>query len=121
MKTQPYLFQRTQRLLKQADFKYVFDKPEKSKDEYFTVLARVNALTHARLGVIVSKKRLKYAVARNRIKRLVRDSFRRHQHILLNKDFVVLAKDKVMQVNNHSILQSLATHWQNLSRPCENS
>ena len=121
MKTRRYLFQRAQRLLKQVDFKYVFDKPEKSRDKYFTVLARPNALVYARLGVIVSKKRVKYAVARSRIKRLVRDSFRLHQYTLLNKDFVVLVKDKVTQANNHFILQSLATHWQYLSRPCENS
>ena len=121
MKAQRYLFQHSQRLLKQADFKYVFGKPEHSKDAYFTVLARVNTLKHARLGVIVAKKYVKQAVTRNYIKRLVRTSFRLHQHTLLNKDFVVLAKDKVMQGNNLLISQSLTAHWQRLSHPCENS
>jgi len=121
VKTRRYLFQRTQRLLKQTDFKYVFDKPEKSKDEYFTVLARHNFLMYARLGVIVSKKWVKHAAARNRIKRLVRESFRLHQHTLLNKDFVVLASNKIMQGDHRLIQQSLTAHWQRLSHRCENS
>lgn len=121
MKIQRYLFQRCQRLLKQADFKYVFDKPEKSKDAYFTVLARPNSLAYARLGIIVSKKRIKLTVERNRIKRLIRYSFRLNQHSLLNKDFVVLANDKIVEEKNSFILHSLATHWQYLSHRCENS
>jgi ribonuclease P protein component len=121
VKTERYLFQRFQRLLKQADFKYVFDKPEKSKDVYFTVLARPNSLAYARLGIILSKKRIKHSVMRNRIKRLIRYSFRVNQHSLLNKDFVVLANDKSVEEKNSSILNSLAMHWQQLSHRCENS
>jgi len=121
VKTKRYAFQPFQRLLKQADFKYVFDNPEKSRDACFTVLARPNAVDYARLGIIVSKKRIKRAVVRNRIKRLVRYSFRMNQHCLLNKDFVVLAKEKVVESPNAFILQSLATHWQHLSHRCENS
>jgi len=44
------------KLLKAADYNHVFDKPARSSDRYFTVLARPNTLLHARLGMAFSKK-----------------------------------------------------------------
>ena len=54
------------KLLKAADYNHVFDKPARSADRYFTVLARPNQLLTARLGMAFSKKRVKLSVARNR-------------------------------------------------------
>jgi ribonuclease P protein component len=117
----PYQFTRQLRLLKASEYKYVFDQPYKSSDRYLTVLARANARTFARLGLAIAKKRVKLAVARNRIKRLARESFRHHQSSLAGLDCVVLAKNGADQVNNHTLLHSLARHWQYLSRRCKKS
>ncbi|MEN8220394.1 MAG: ribonuclease P protein component [Pseudomonadota bacterium] len=117
----PYLFTRQLRLLKAQDYKYVFERPAKSTDPYLTVLARPNGRDFARLGLAISKKRLKRAVDRNRLKRLIRESFRHHQSHLAGLDCVVLAKNGVAQVNNHTLLLSLARHWQQLSHRCKKS
>ena len=72
-------FKKQAKLLKAADYNHVFDKPARSSDRYFTVLARPNNLLHARLGLAFTKKRVKLAVARNRLKRISRESFRLSQ------------------------------------------
>lgn len=46
----------------------------------------------ARLGIVVAKKNIKLAVDRNRLKRLVRESFRKQQLGLLGLDIVVIIK-----------------------------
>lgn len=117
--TSSYRFTRQQRLLKASEFKYVFIQPVKSADPYFTVLARANALTFARLGLAIGKKQVKLAVVRNRLKRLIRESFRLHQWHLVGLDCVVLARYGVVGINNQTLLQSLAGHWQRLSRQCQ--
>lgn len=116
-----YQFTRQQRLLKAQDYKNVFEQSCRSTDRYLTVLARTNRLDFARLGLAITKKRLKQAVDRNRLKRLIRESFRHHQSSLAGLDCVVLAKNGIAQVNNHTLLQSLARHWQQLSRRCKKS
>ncbi len=119
--TASYQFTRQQRLLKSSEYKSVFDQPCKSSDRYLTVLAKANARDYARLGLAITKKRVKLAVARNRLKRLTRESFRHHSLCLAGLDCVVLAKSGVAQVNNRTLLRSLAKHWQYLSRRCKKS
>lgn len=115
-------FTRQQRLLTSSEFKPVFEQPgNKSSDHYFIILARANERVFARLGLAIAKKQVKLAVARNRVKRLIRESFRYHQWCLAGLDCVVLAKKRVTQVNNHTLLLSLARHWQQLSHQCPKS
>lgn len=109
-------FQRQQRLLKSVDFKYVFNKPAKSVDAYFTVLAKTNQLAVGRLGLAIAKKRVKRAVARNRLKRLIRESFRHHQASLVGLDCVVLVQEKIEQASNQLLFKSLAHHWRRVRR-----
>ena len=56
---------------------------------HFTVYARPNGLTHARIGIIASKRVAPRAVDRNRAKRLVREMFRVMRHRLSGTDVVV--------------------------------
>ena len=57
----------------------VFKQALRSRDPLFTVLCRCNNSDLARLGLAISKKHCRRAVGRNRIKRIVRESFRQHQ------------------------------------------
>lgn len=106
------------RLLKAADYNHVFDRPVRSSDCYFTVLARPNKLLHARLGMAFSKKRVKMAVARNRLKRISRESFRLTEE-KFNADFVVLAGAQCAKATNQQLFHSLEQHWQLLNKKCE--
>lgn len=116
-----YPFTRQQRLCKPSEFKHVFDQPCKATDGYFIVLAKTNQLPHARLGLAIAKKRVRKAVARNRLKRLVRESFRHHPQLLAGLDCVVLVKDNIEQVNNPLLFCSLARLWQLISKRCKKS
>jgi len=108
------------KLLKATDFNHVFDKPIRSSDRYFTVLARPNKLSHARLGMAFAKKRVKLAVARNRLKRISRESFRIIQLAkkTLPADFIILAGAQCAKASNEQLFHSLEQHWQQLNKKC---
>jgi len=100
------------RLTKPADFKRVFDKPIVSADRCFKVLARPGAGEHSRLGMAVSRQVDRHAVGRNRIKRVIRESFRR---LLVRRmaptDFVVLPRSESATICNRQLFHSLEAHW----------
>ncbi len=106
------------KLLKATDYNHVFDKPVRSSDRYFTVLARPNNLLHARLGMAFTKKRVKLAVGRNLLKRITRESFRLTEGIF-SADYVVLAGAQCTKATNQQLFQSLEKHWQQLNKKCE--
>lgn len=126
-------FSRQERLLKAEEFSRVFKKPFRSSDRYFTILAvdieiddigDVDAeqvktgliKSGPRLGLAISKKNAKRAVDRNRIKRLIRESFRQNQHQLPLIDLVVMAKPITKSAENRQIFNSLEQHWNKLVR-----
>ena len=113
--------QKRARLLKASEFNRVFDKAVRSSDQYFTVLARQNDIGSPRLGLAISKKRAKLAVTRNRLKRIIRESFRLNQHELFCADYVVLAGQRATSANNCRLIQSLEQHWQKLNKLCAKS
>ena len=105
----------------QQAFSRVFAQPAKSSDRYFTVLTHVNDLAYPRLGLAISRKVARSAVARNRIKRIVRESFRCHQPQLGGLDWVVMGRAGLTEQKNTILFTSLQRHWQRLARPCEPS
>jgi ribonuclease P protein component len=109
-------FPRDFRLLKAAEYRSVFSHPSKSTDRYFTVLCRPNGRTSARLGLVVAKKKTRLAVDRNRIKRIIRESFRHNRVILGGVDFVVLSRMGAGDVKNQTLFDSLERHWDKLSK-----
>lgn len=104
-------FPRAARLLDKAQFQQVFDDPRKSMDPYFTVLARPNAEPLARLGLAIAKKCARRAVDRNRLKRLVRESFRLERLGLPGLDLVVLCRRDAVTADNLQLRASLTRHW----------
>jgi len=107
------------RLRTPADFKNVFANPVKSTDKYFTVLAISNLLPHPRLGLAIAKKNIKKAVARNRIKRAARESFRLQRQQIVNIDIVVLARGDAASADLPMLKKSLERHWLKLVDRCD--
>ncbi|HTN34444.1 MAG TPA: ribonuclease P protein component [Marinobacter sp.] len=104
-------FPKSCRLLKPADYGKVFDDVQlKVPHRNFLILAAPNTLGHARVGLIFSKKNLKLAVQRNRIKRLVRETFR-HQRNLPALDIVVLGRQGLTSLDNQAVCASLNDLW----------
>lgn len=81
-----------------------------------TVLARENDRTLARLGLAISKKHARRAVDRNRIKRVVRESFRQQLGVLQGFDIVILARGGIAAKNNQELRAALNVHWNKLAR-----
>lgn len=64
------------------------DKPV-ARSRYFLAYRRINGQIYARLGMMVPKRLLGRAVDRNRVKRLVRERFRRAQEAIGGHDWLV--------------------------------
>ncbi len=105
-------FSRSLRLLKASEFTRVFDKAEiKVSDRNILILARRNQLEVPRLGLIIAKKNVRTAVSRNRIKRVIRETFRQNQHNLSGVDFVVLARKGLGELDNRQLHSLLNKQW----------
>ncbi|MCH6548311.1 MAG: ribonuclease P protein component [Proteobacteria bacterium] len=105
-------FTRETRLLDAGSFQRVFEKSQRSRDTLFTVLSRANGKKGGRLGLAISKKNCRSAVQRNRLKRVVRESFRLHQQVLGGLDVVVMSRAGASGASNRTLFDSLAGHWQ---------
>lgn len=94
-------FSAQQRLLCKNDYNAVFNcanKQRYSAKNMFTLLAMPTSSNQSRLGLIVPKKWHKTAVQRNRIKRVVRETFRqlpvKSLQSMPQQDIVFLSKSK---------------------------
>lgn len=108
-------FPEKNRLIAANDYSRVFTKPVRSADKYFTVLATAGNSKEARLGLAISKKNTRLAIDRNRIKRIIRESFRHHKEIVGGLDLVVMAKFGAANSNNVVLFESLSVHWKVLA------
>jgi ribonuclease P protein component len=77
------------------------------------VLARLNELPEARLGLAISRRVAPRAVDRNRLRRLARESFR--QLTLAPLDYVVMARKDALKAPNPTVRGSLDQHFVRLS------
>lgn len=114
-----FRFDRTNRLLKPAEFKHVFAKPLKISSTHFSLLARKNGLNHARLGLAIAKRQIRRSVDRNRIKRLLRESFRLNQDNLAGLDIIALVRTSAVSETNANFLNQVEHQFDRLIQKCE--
>ena len=105
-------FPKTRRLLKKIDYDTVFSQSKKLITPEFIVLYSNNTLGQARLGLAISKRKMAKAHERNRIKRLLRETFRTASLPAL--DIIVLAKRDCSDVQNSIIIANLRKAWEKL-------
>jgi ribonuclease P protein component len=74
-------FPKAHRLRREADFDAVYKLKVREARGPLTIYARPNGLPHNRIGLSTSRK-VGIAARRNRIRRLLRESFRQMQHHL---------------------------------------
>jgi ribonuclease P protein component len=110
-------FTKSMRLLNSKDFQTVFDDaPLRTSHQHFLFLARTNPLDCPRLGLVIAKKHIRHAVDRNRMKRLIRETFRAKQQQLTGLDVIVLARKGMNDVTNAVLIEHLNGQWDRLIR-----
>jgi len=114
-------FSRELRLLTPTHFEYVFNNAIPSVSPQLTLLARFNNSNNPRLGITLAKKRVKYAHDRNRLKRVIRESFRLERHSFPNIDIVVVGKSGLDKMSNQELFFLLSKLWKKLALRCEKS
>ena len=88
---------------------------------FFAVTARFNDEGHPRLGMAVQSKLAGGSVARNRIRRVVRESFRLHQHELPAVDLVVSARPRTRDATNGELWAAVEELWGKVRQQCVSS
>jgi ribonuclease P protein component len=77
----------------------------------FIVQSVGNEAGEARLGMAVGIRAAGNSVRRNRIRRLIRESFRMHRQELPAVDILVTARAAAAAAANGAVFESLARHW----------
>jgi len=107
-------FPKSHRLLRQADFRIVMDEGRKTVCPELVVFCHPQPSDkndqiphHARLGIVVSKK-VGNSVVRNRVKRRLREAFRKSslENIPSGWDFVVLARAQASRSDSTTLSSS---------------
>ncbi|MFU8837497.1 MAG: ribonuclease P protein component [Thiohalomonadaceae bacterium] len=107
------------RLLSATDFKQVFASACKAGNPHLTILVRANGLAYPRLGMAISRKAVRRAVARNRIKRQLREYFRHHQQQIGNFDLVILCKPGIDKLDKAALRDSVANCFAYMFKRCK--
>ena len=111
-------FPRQARLTRARDFERVLRKPDfRLSAGPLRLNVVFNRMHTARLGLIVGKKSVSRATARNRIKRVIRDRFRRVRSELPCVDVVVRVVAPVTRTDLHRHLDRLLAELMQKTNP----
>ena len=103
----PQRFRRPDRLKKRYEFRQAQLSGRRIHTPHFLIVVVPNALQNTRLGITVTKK-VGNAVQRNRIKRVVREVFRRNRPLFpASHDLVFIAKRGSTVIDYASLLSEL--------------
>jgi ribonuclease P protein component len=103
------------RLLRRADFAALRAASARCATPCFAVEYRPSAAALARLGIAVSRRVSKHAVVRNRIRRVIRESFRLNRAALPALDLLVVARARAAAADNAALRAELAALWRRLA------
>jgi ribonuclease P protein component len=109
---------RERRIRRPAEFKRAYAVGKRLGNEYFTASAHPNGLTCARLGMSIAARILRRAVDRNRVRRVIRESFRVNQLSLPPLDIVIGVRAGVRTADNARLRSALEKLWQKISAAC---
>ena len=107
------------RIVRTAEYRSLYEQGRKTYSGSLVLFGRENKLEHHRLGITVSRK-VGGAVVRNRIKRLLREVFRRSRtEIPHHYDFVVNARRDCRGLEYEALRKEFLGAALKLARPTE--
>ncbi|MBN1254106.1 MAG: ribonuclease P protein component [Deltaproteobacteria bacterium] len=99
---------REERLRRKGDFETIAKEGTRRHTKNFLIIARKNDQGLSRLGAVASK-RLGKAVERNRVKRLMREFFRRNKDRLPpSTDYVIVGKKGAQELQYAQVADELS-------------
>ena len=88
-------------------------KDEKEAESYWTARSNLGGMLLTMMKKAINED---VAVPRNRIKRLIRESFRQHQEMLAGWDLVVLVRPGAAGRSNQQLFSALENHWRTIAQ-----
>ena len=111
-----FSFTKADRLLKRNEFIELSKAGRRLQNNYFIAIYAPGHFDRCRLGITVTRK-IGRAVQRNRIKRLIREYFRCHRHLISGTwDINVIAKKEAVDLSSEEIFSSLQNIFERISR-----
>ncbi len=111
-------FPALKRLRRKSEFDAARARGRRFGNGFFAVTVISNDKSGPRLGLAVALRVTRTAVERNRIRRIIRESFRLHQHTLPAVDVVVSARANARGASAQTLRGSLAALWRQVSERC---
>lgn len=96
-----------EKVRKNSHFRYIYRKGKSISNELLVLYIIKNGKNINRVGISVSKK-IGKSVVRNRVKRLIRECFRKNKdNIKKGYDFIFIARKKAAESNYYDIDESI--------------
>jgi ribonuclease P protein component len=114
-------FPAARRLRRKWEFDQLYARGQRLGNSHFGMTIQPNELGQARLGLAVASKPFGGSVPRNRIRRLIRESFRLRQHDLPDVDLVVSARPRAKDATAQELRASLEVLWDKVIVQCASS
>ncbi len=111
-----YTLPARRRIRRKPQFDAIQAQGRRLGNGHFGMTIRVNDSDGPRLGMAVSIKVAGDGVERNRIRRVIRESFRLSQHELPALDVVVSARSRARGATGNELRASLAELWLRLKQ-----
>ena len=103
-------FPRILRLVRAVHYHRTFNQGIRFNRKYLILVMATNELSYARLGLAIPKRNVAKAYERNRVKRLIRESFRVRKN-LPKADFVFMARFGIERISNAELLRQINELW----------
>ena len=105
-----------QRIRKKSDFLFLYKNGCRYRGKYFNLIYLSNNLTFTRMAVVVSKK-VGQAVTRNKVKRWLRELFRKNKNWIKGSfDIMIIAKKEILELPRPELRDHYLTAIKALNR-----